>query len=139
MIPCKNRTTQWVNAEFFIVKATGPAIFGLPTCRDLQLLTLHCSVKENDVGDKPVNTLADLLGTYPDQFDNIGNFPGQYRIMVDPNAPPVIHAPRRCPIQMIDEVKSELDIMLSRASFGRSTNLQTGSVASPTCRKQMVN
>jgi len=66
MAPCKKWNTQWVDAEFSIVKAAGPTILGLSTCRDLQLLTLHCLLKENCATDKPINTLDNLLATYPD-------------------------------------------------------------------------
>ena len=92
-VPCRKMNTQWVNAEFFIVKATGPAILGLPTCRDLQILILLWSMKENCARNKPVNTFDDLLVTYPDKFDNFGNFLYKYCIVVvDPSMPPVIHA-----------------------------------------------
>ena len=87
MVPYKKGNTQWVDTEFFIVKAAVPTILGLPTWRDLQLLTLHCSLKENCATDKPVNTVDDLLATDPYQFDNIGNFPSQYRIVVNPRVP----------------------------------------------------
>ena len=63
--------------------------------------------------------MDDLLAAYPDKFDNIGNFPGQYCIMVDRRVPSVIHAPRQCPILMIDEVKLELDRMLRQGIIGK--------------------
>ena len=34
-----------------------------------------------------------------------------YHIVLDPNVQPTIHAPRKCPIQMKDEIKSELEKM----------------------------
>ena len=57
-----------------------------------------------------INSTKDLVKEYPDQFDKIGNFPGEYHITVEETAP-VVHAPRRCPIHMRDELKHELDAM----------------------------
>jgi hypothetical protein len=49
---------------------------------------------------------------YPDRFDGIGKFKGKYHIVVDPNVPPVIHAARRCPLPIKDDIKKELDDMV---------------------------
>ena len=35
----------------------------------------------------------DLITQYPECFNGIGKFPGEYHITVNPNVPPVIHAP----------------------------------------------
>ncbi|KAI0209393.1 hypothetical protein LSAT2_005911, partial [Lamellibrachia satsuma] len=48
---------------------------------------------------------------YPDRFEGIGNFSGEFHITVDNSVTPVIHAPRRCSIHLKDEVKDELDNM----------------------------
>ena len=44
----------------------------------------------------------DLIVKYPEQFDGIGNFEGKYEIVLREDAQPVIHAPRICPIHLID-------------------------------------
>jgi hypothetical protein len=49
---------------------------------------------------------------YSDRFTGIGRFPGEYHINVDKTVPPVVHAPRRCPIHIKDEILSELDEMV---------------------------
>ncbi|KAI0235987.1 hypothetical protein LSAT2_013434 [Lamellibrachia satsuma] len=41
----------------------------------------------------------------------LGHFLGIYHIVIDLNVQPTIHAPRKCPIQMKDEIKSELQKM----------------------------
>ena len=98
----------WHTAEFYVAKTDGPAILGLPSSRNLRLVTLHCELQ---VENQPLNSVRDLLQTYPEQFDCVGNFPGEYHIVIDESAKPVIHAPRKCPIHMKEEVKSELDKM----------------------------
>ena len=59
----------------------------------------------------PVKSVQDLKEQYPDRFDALGQFPGTYHIVTDPTVQPMIHAPRKCPIQMKDELQSALDKM----------------------------
>ena len=40
---------------------------------------------------------------YPDCFNGIGKFQGQYHITVDPSVPPVVHAQRRVPLSLRDD------------------------------------
>ena len=56
----------------------------------------------------------DLVAMYPTQFDRICNFPAKYHIWIDQNVPPVIHAHRKTPIQLKDEIKKRLDNMVSQ-------------------------
>ena len=56
---------------------------------------------------------------YPQCFDGIGKFEGQYHITIDPAIPPVIHSPRRVPISLKDDIKSELDDMEARGIISR--------------------
>ena len=58
--------------------------------------------------------MKDLVEAYSDQFDRIGTFTGEYNIVLRPNNHPIVHAPRKCPIHMMDEVKAELDEMVSQ-------------------------
>ena len=47
---------------------------------------------------------------YPNQFNGIGKFEGEYHIVTDPDVPPVVHARRKCPIHIGDDIEKELDI-----------------------------
>ena len=58
-----------------------------------------------------INSTDDLKGEYPDRFQGIGNIEGHFHIITDHDVTQVIHAPRRCPIALKDEIKRELDIM----------------------------
>ena len=79
-------------------------------------MTLHCAVQadERSIQSNENNGvhIDDLLKQYPNQFDCIGNFHGEYHIVTDPQVQPVIHAPRKCPIQLKDEIKNCLDEMV---------------------------
>ena len=82
-------------ATFFVTEADGPAIIGLSTCLELNLVTLNCSVQQGS----PLNanrtceqvTLikdkGDLVKRHPDCFDGVRKFQGQYHITVDPSVP----------------------------------------------------
>ena len=62
----------------------------------------------------PINSTKDLIEAYSDQFDRIGNFAGEYHIVFRPSNHPIVHAPRKCLIHMRDEVKAELDEVISQ-------------------------
>ena len=46
---------------------------------------------------------------YPRCFGPLGNFNGDYHIVIDPNIQPIVHEPRMSPIALRDEVKATLD------------------------------
>ena len=108
-LPCSFKESPWSSATFYIVDSEGPAIIGLQTSLQLNLITMHTRI-DSVQQSTTINSTKDLVKEYPDQFDKIGNFPGEYHITVEETAP-VVHAPRRCPIHMRDELKHELDAM----------------------------
>ena len=115
-IPCQYSHGRWYDTTFFLVDTEGPGIIGLPSLRQLDLVTLHCVVQaeEQSIQSNENNgvRIDDLLKQYPNKFDCIGNFHGEYHIVTDPQVQPVIHAPRKCPIQLKDEIKNYLDEMV---------------------------
>ena len=80
------------------------------------LTSSHGCPKNKSLGQVKETTLIrdkqDLTKQYPECFDGIGNFPGEYHITVYPNVPPVIHPPRRVPVSLKDDIKTELDDMV---------------------------
>ena len=114
-IPCEFQNRKSV-AAFFVTKADGPAIIGLPTSLELDLVTLNCLVKKSSGSDnqptqvsvKPIKNKADLVSRYPECFDGIGKLQGQYHITLDSSIPPVVHAKRRVPLSLRDDIKNEL-------------------------------
>ena len=50
---------------------------------------------------------------YPDRFTGIGRFPGEYHITLKEDAHSVVQPPRKYPIHIKDELKTELDRMES--------------------------
>ena len=71
------------DAEFYVSSSTGPAILGLPSCRELRLVEMNCEVKETLNRPNPEARIAsksDLIITYPDRFEGIGSFRGEFHI-----------------------------------------------------------
>ena len=58
-----------------------------------------------------INSTDDLKRAYPKRFQGIGNFEGHFHITTDPDVTPLVHASRRCPIALNDEIKRELNTM----------------------------
>lgn len=113
---------QRLRCSFHVVNTTGPIILGLPTCQSLGLVTLNYSLNIGDAEDdappdpqpsyKPQGNAAaktSLLAEFPECFEGIGCFEGEYRITLDPTVPPVVHPPRRVPVALQEPLKKELD------------------------------
>ena len=109
-------------AIFFITEAEGPAIIGLPTSLELNLVTLNCSLQKSLAQNTdhaheknvPIKDKDDLVKQHPGCFDGIGKFQGQYHITVDPSVPPVVQAQRCVPLSLREDIKRELNDMESK-------------------------
>ena len=105
-IPCKYEESGWHKEEFFVTSGDGPAIIGLPSSRRLKLVTLHCQVEEKETLNK-----ENLKHLYPDRFEGIGEFEGNLNLTLKENSKPVIHPPRKYPIQLLPEITEEIKKM----------------------------
>ena len=118
---------QSERCTFHVSKADGPVILGLPSCRALQLVTLHynMNVVENTAPENQQSTAQStltgdpdarksVLSEYADCFDGIGCFRKPHHITIDPAVPPVIHPPRRVPVSLRSQLKAELDNLVSQ-------------------------
>ena len=119
-IPCSYKGEN-ARASFYVTDTPGSAIIGLPTSTDLKLLTLNFCIEENDPTprnstvskEQPIKDKQDLISQYPECFNGVGKFQGEYHIVLDPNVPAVVHPPRRMPISLKDDIKRELDQMVN--------------------------
>ena len=101
-IPCAHKAEN-TRAPFYVTDTPGPAIIGLPTSTDLKLLTLNLSIEESvptprdstASKEQPIKDKHDLISQYPECFNGVGKFQGEYHIVLDPNIPAVVHPPRR--------------------------------------------
>ncbi|KAL5017321.1 hypothetical protein ScPMuIL_006910 [Solemya velum] len=120
-IPCRFENSTWTETTFYIVDVSGPAIAGLPTCEELNIVTMHCAIQHVRVPAPPVNITGneDLKNRYPDRFEGIGCFPGEVKLHVDPDEQPHIDPPRKTPIALREQIKSELDRMQNMGVINR--------------------
>ena len=94
--------------DFFVTEAPGPAIIGLPSLEEFGIVTINCEIAK----ELPhIKDTVDQIRQYPECFQGIGKFDGQYHITVDPTVPPVVHPPRRVRFKMNAEIKQELSEM----------------------------
>ncbi len=126
-MPCQFRSSGWKVATFYVVDVPGPAVVGLPTSRELNLVTINTDAIGITKGMpaksilKPKTTLKgklhsidDLRREYPNQFDQIGNFPGEAKLLLKDDAEPFIDAPRKCSIHLKDKLRAELQSLVEQ-------------------------
>ena len=137
-IKCQYKASGW--RKFYVVDVPGPAVVGLPTCENLKLVTINIDgvmtktnekiavhatssrtypkpiLKKSDRLQKNIriNNVQDLKERYPEQFDRLGNFDAEAKLTVKEDAEPVIDAPRKCPIHVKDELKIEIDKLVTQ-------------------------
>ena len=88
------------NARFYVADVDGPAICGLPTSCELQLVEQRCGIYTTKMPYPTIKDNSDLQLLFPDRFNGIGKFEGEYHIVTDPDVPPVVHTPQKCPIDL---------------------------------------
>ena len=94
-----------------MVTTDRPTIIGLLSLRDLDLESIHCAIQKTP---NPINFTSELTNSYPDQFDHIGHFKGEYHIVLKHQP-----SPRKCPIHMRGEIKGELENMEIQGTIRR--------------------
>ncbi|CAB4002393.1 Hypothetical predicted protein, partial [Paramuricea clavata] len=135
LIPCQHKRGKF-NCIFYITDAVGPAILGIKACRALELVSLHCALETKSVSSKDNKSATNrsrnyikpsvpitsrprikdkehLIEMYPECFDgSVGCFEDYtYHITLDPKVQPVVHAPRRVPLELVDKLNFELNEM----------------------------
>ena len=118
-IPCEFKGIK-ITATFYVTDTSGPAIIGLHTATQLNLVKFNHEAKKSpqpepctqSVKSAPIRSEQDLIARYPECFDGIEKLKGEYHITLDPAVPPVVHPPHKVPISMKDEIKDELDKMV---------------------------
>lgn len=103
-LPCTHRGKTHM-CEFSIVELTSAEpILGLKDCVKLNLVKLIRSVEMTDSSHA-------YMEEYHDVFNGLGCLKEPYHIQINPEAAPVIHAPRKIPVTLTDRLKKELQRM----------------------------
>ena len=110
-------------ATFYVTDVQSRTIIGLPTALELHLIMLNCSVEKSQPlaqetlptkdkaklkPDTSIDDKSHLITQYPNCFDRIGKFHGEYHFTL---VPPVIHPPWHVPVSLKDNIKHKLDEM----------------------------
>ena len=118
------------SCPFHIVDADGPTILGLPTSKDLNLVTMNFSITNNKGASRPSTTPRPICDPDPAAEEWVlkkfkycfeGCFQGEYRITVDPAVPPVVHPPRRVPEALRKPLKKELVSLVEQGILAKFT------------------
>ena len=107
-IPCKHKNSSWQKTLFYVAETDNPVIYGLPTCKALGIVIMNCGISKER---QTIKSLDDLKKIYPDRFTGLGQLPGKHKLIIKEDAQPIIHPPRRAPIQLRDKIKQELNRM----------------------------
>ena len=115
-----------INSCCYVADTPGPAILGFPSCERLEVGKMNCAVKiiqdtvclpgptsapPTPKKTVPIKSTKDLIKKFPDRFQGIGHFHGEYTTRLHDHTQPVIHAHQKCPISIHPKVKAELDMM----------------------------
>lgn len=103
------RTQKGIGAvlEFVVVDVDTQPLLGLSACIKLDLLKRIDKI-ELDFSKENV------VKSYSDVFEGLGNVPGEHCIEIKENAVPVVHASRRVPLSLHDRLKETLDSLEKR-------------------------
>ncbi len=111
-MPCKYGNENH-EETFYIANVNGPVIFGLPTCTRLGLVKMQCAVTTTATAKtQQITDLDDLIKRYPNHFNGIGNLKKMYRLILEDNAKPTRHPPRKAQIQLREKLQKELKRMV---------------------------
>ena len=104
-------------------------------------LSLTGTAQVNSMGKEPVKssvplTREKILADYKDVFEGLGHIGESTTFVVNPNHPPVQHAPRRIPVTLQIEVKEKIAELRRKASFKRLPNPLSGLVVWSSCQSQ---
>jgi hypothetical protein len=89
-----------------IVDMSVKPILGLQACQRLNLVK-----RVFVVSSKPANDHDSLMEEYSDCFEGLGCLPGEYKIQVDENVPPVVRPCRKIPFKLRGKLTEELTRM----------------------------
>lgn len=111
--------------KFYVVDVSGPAILGLPSCRQLEIvnLNLHAMAQAPDQKSlmRPILTIDQLQSAYPGSFDAIGKFKDPAHLHLKDDAVPFCDPPRKVSIHLKPQIKQEIDKMETEGVIRRVT------------------
>ena len=119
---------ELIRSQFFISTEHDRILLGHPACDKLRAYTLNVpniapmfdqsqfvpELGETSLPSGPISDMETLKKMYPECFDTVRHFPGEYHIHIQPNAVPVQHGRRKTPIELQEPIKAKLDDLTAR-------------------------
>lgn len=94
--------------QFKIADVQSVPILGRDACAELDVVRRVMSIQKSSVSSE---IIPKFLEQYDDVFTGLGCLPGKYTIKLRENSIPVVHAPRKLPFSIRDQVKNKLSEM----------------------------
>ena len=91
--------------EFYVIDMPGPAVVGLPTSEELDLVTINGS--SQNASPVRMTDVRDHVQAYLEQFDKIGNFQGEAKLLLKDGATQCMDAPPKYSIYLKDRARKE--------------------------------
>ncbi|XP_063903271.1 uncharacterized protein K02A2.6-like [Zophobas morio] len=108
-LKCNKNNVNYL-IDFFIVSSGEQAILGLQTCEKLELIKRINFLNSNEI----ISTnYREFLGPFETVFSGIGCIHGEHHIQLLPDAKPVVHATRRVPLPILNQLKETLDELIA--------------------------
>lgn len=106
-----------------VVQLKAHPLMCLKTCEELGIVKVLSCDQENIMAVTKKNGLTekDILEKYSDVFTGLGTLEGEYRIVLDPEVQPVIHAARKVPVSLREELKTKLAELEQQGVIARVT------------------
>ncbi|CAB3223790.1 unnamed protein product [Arctia plantaginis] len=97
--------------EFKVAEVNSMPILGKFACEELKLVKRIYSIG--------TDLYSNMLDEYRDVFEGLGCVPGTYKIQLKDSVKPVVHAPRKIPIPIRDQVKTKLEEMVQQGIIAK--------------------
>lgn len=109
ILKCKVKDRSTYLTFYIVNESNVQPILGKVDCEKLNIIKLVEAVEtqNNDNSNKYEN----VINNFSDVFCGIGCLEGTYKIEIDPNVKPVIHAPRKVPIAIQNKLKNKLKML----------------------------
>lgn len=88
--------------EFLVADVSSPPVLGRDSCSELNVVKLVLGISCSQS-----NEYEGIFHNYRDVFEGLGCMPGEYKIELDSSIKPVVHAPRKMPVALKDNIKKK--------------------------------
>lgn len=109
-------------ADFVVLDGPCQPILGSKASQALKLITVENeNILELSMKKTEALTREKVCSKFQDVFTGLGLLEGDYHLQLDPNAKPVIHAPRKVPLAIKKDLENELERLVKLRILAKVT------------------